>query len=1133
MRQLMRFKFLLGVALICATPLFGQSTTVTITAQDQSGQVWNNGTISYVFQGNGAYGGKYQWQGFNLNASYLTPTTVTLSSTGTASFSLPSSTAIVPAGSTWQFTVCPNASSIVCTIVNLSITGGTQDISSAVQAASPVISMAPGALPLAYTDSEIKTVPVQGGLYYNTTTSTVRYFDGTTWHPIGGGGGVTSIDGLTGAFTFTGAGVSHVGNAYTFTGGGGGCTSGCYLLSPTTNQNINYPAGTHEEYASTDWGPLAMYGPSYARKEFFLFDNYTGDTGANNVGGDVRLHQMDTFVTIPGWSRQIDWGWFVFSDFSQNLIMQQAGIVNGFQLLVRKNGDGDFNGQDFHVSCIGGATALSDEGCSMSQWELTNTVGPKHTTVTSGGIAGAQTIGVGGADNIGAGGMVLNTSSSRVFTNVGTLAGNMSIGSAGGVAAIMHLATPLTTAQTGFGCGTTTADIVPARPANGADVSVTMTLTLPSAYSQSSPTIAGVSTLDANGAVTITSVGSYSGGVQTLTVNTAFPIYSGAKVCIGGIANSAMQNNSIASWSPFMVYVVGAIDANNILVETLNQGRISLDYVEAGNIAIFPMAFIRAANQNTNVLSLGDNNVQFNTGDNIYVPVANAQIFKWGNWKIENNNPHAQFRGLEMFYYGVPFRVAGGGQFFSIQGIDPGVAVDIGASGCYNAGTCGYAPNLFDIQGIVGNGMHFHNFPSSADFSGNTIQSAVLWASCEIQNSANTCQTDLTWMNYHDYSSQRNSSLIYTVSTSTWNFSGTSTQNVTVNNSPVCTVANGLCGSGPSGGVSSIDSLTGAFTFTGAGVSHSGNTYTFSGGGGGGGVTSIDTLTGAFVFTGSGVSHSGNTYTFTNSASAGGENEVQAADGGGGFLDTGCSSTSSYMQCNSGFRIGGATTTGHYLRNNGTGFVDSALLAGDLPIASTSAIGGVRVDGTTITISGGIISAVGGGGGGSGITGATAGQALIAGSATTATSSYAIAGAGAGLTTGPITSTVNRVVTFGSTPGQIQDSGVLLSSLCNVGNGCSFGVITLTRPPSETITTITAAASVNVTKINIISGSTTITTFTMTNTTSTTLGFTFDFLSSGVVTLGGGGNIQTPMTTTAGVSYHCVMYGTTNGVYCK
>lgn len=48
-----------------------------------------------------------------------------------------------------------------------------------------------------------------------------------------------------------------------------------------------------------------------------------------------------------------------------------------------------------------------------------------------------------------------------------------------------------------------------------------------------------------------------------------------------------------------------------------------------------------------------------------------------------------------------------------------------------------------------------------------------------------------------------------------------------------------------------------------------------------------------------------------------------------------------------------------------TGFTGTQYI---LPTASTSVLGGVKVDGTTITISNGIISSSGGGGGGSGLT---------------------------------------------------------------------------------------------------------------------------------------------------------------------
>lgn len=62
----------------------------------------------------------------------------------------------------------------------------------------------------------------------------------------GGGAGVTSIDTLTGAFTFSGSGVSHTGNAYTFSGGG-----------------IPYPTGTGIAVvsSSTAWG-TTLVAPS-------------------------------------------------------------------------------------------------------------------------------------------------------------------------------------------------------------------------------------------------------------------------------------------------------------------------------------------------------------------------------------------------------------------------------------------------------------------------------------------------------------------------------------------------------------------------------------------------------------------------------------------------------------------------------------------------------------------------------------------------------------------------------------------------------------------------------------------------------------------------------------------------------
>lgn len=241
MPQFARFKYWLYLLVgLTALPIFSQSTNVSITAVDLGGQVWANGTISYVFQPNPSYGGIYQWQGANLPNQYLTPQIVNLNNSGAATFTTPTSTVISPAGSSWKYVVCPNATS-PCTIVNIASTSSSQNISSTVTANSPVISMQAGPMPKAYSDAEILTTPNQGGIYFNVTSFLPKYFDGTNWQFYGGGsgGGVTLINGVAGSFTFTGVGVSCVASTCTFSGGGGGgasfpATSGIVFNTSTT-----------------------------------------------------------------------------------------------------------------------------------------------------------------------------------------------------------------------------------------------------------------------------------------------------------------------------------------------------------------------------------------------------------------------------------------------------------------------------------------------------------------------------------------------------------------------------------------------------------------------------------------------------------------------------------------------------------------------------------------------------------------------------------------------------------------------------------------------------------------------------------------------------------------------------------
>jgi hypothetical protein len=124
--------------------------------------------------------------------------------------------------------------------------------------------------------------------------------------PISGGAGVTpswgscasagvaSIDTLTGAFTFSGAGVSHIGNAYTFSGTGSGVSllnglSGALSLTSTGSTVTITPSGSTIDLETSGSGSGAI-----ASNATFVF---TG-TSIN----DDDHNALEPLVSVSSWS---------------------------------------------------------------------------------------------------------------------------------------------------------------------------------------------------------------------------------------------------------------------------------------------------------------------------------------------------------------------------------------------------------------------------------------------------------------------------------------------------------------------------------------------------------------------------------------------------------------------------------------------------------------------------------------------------------------------------------------------------------------------------------------------------------------------------------------------------------------
>jgi hypothetical protein len=235
--------------LVSAFAAHAQSTTVSGTITDAGSLAWANGPFKFVFQPNPQFPtGPYTWSGGALT----TVITGTLDGSGHYSVSIPSNSAITPAGSTWILQITPDASSQSFSTPRTTITGGTQTLSPTPPAILISWALPPGPAISAYADGEIGGPLPKGAEYFNTTSLKTRVWNGSTWANQGAGAAGTCPTGAAGNIQYTDGTNCASSNALNYNSG-----TGAILFNTTGTQtylgsSVNFAAAAGNNIVSVD-----------------------------------------------------------------------------------------------------------------------------------------------------------------------------------------------------------------------------------------------------------------------------------------------------------------------------------------------------------------------------------------------------------------------------------------------------------------------------------------------------------------------------------------------------------------------------------------------------------------------------------------------------------------------------------------------------------------------------------------------------------------------------------------------------------------------------------------------------------------------------------------------------------------
>lgn len=444
-------KFLPIVVLLCLS-LVGKAQTITAAGNvtDSDPVAWGNSLVQIQFYPNPSYPNTstYNINGVPLTNYGLSFQGQTDTSGNFSIASIPNTTLISPAGSSYTIKICPNAS-VQCTILPTIALSG-QSLTSYISAhILPIRFAAQGANTYGYTDGEVSPAPLQGAFYFNVTNLISRQWNGTIWQNFGSSGGtctgcvitapaagvsqqITQL-GSTSTDSNTLLGIHWVNSFYypsnngiatlgsgslcTFaTSGISGCSIGVSPYYPSTEIPNGSGGGNHAFGGDTN-GPSSNPGTAtydYRNGQLSMFFHDPMSTGpptlvglSDYVAEDQSLLTMNTVngqSTIPiGFKPQMavyqggnnfqnyfsgipenNYGTFYYTVDSIDENWSSGRLFN-HQIITRNHGVGD--SVDFWIQhyCDGGANTSEDEGCEGADWLVSEDPNVATGTVTSGG----------------------------------------------------------------------------------------------------------------------------------------------------------------------------------------------------------------------------------------------------------------------------------------------------------------------------------------------------------------------------------------------------------------------------------------------------------------------------------------------------------------------------------------------------------------------------------------------------------------------------------------------------------------------------------------------------------------------------------------------------------------------------